>query len=69
MLAQDERLAELWGEAKKLTDANNAHAGYDNPSIAAGDFDFSDTVEATWIFNMNDFNNVDDFFQVFATKH
>lgn len=66
IVTQHEQLGALWKEAKRLSDANNAHAGYDNPTIAAGGFDFSDTVEATWIFNLNQLKDTDDFFATFV---
>ncbi|WP_041522128.1 hypothetical protein [Gilvimarinus agarilyticus] len=65
-LAEHKALAPLWIEAKRLSDENNGHAGYDNPTIAVGGFDFSDTVEATWIFGFNQLETTDDFFKKFA---
>jgi len=65
-LAEHKALAPLWIEAKRLREENNGHAGYDNPTIAEGGFDFSDTVEATWTFRFNQLETTDDFFQRFA---
>jgi len=67
-LLQDEQLSELWHEAKRLGDKYNIDAGYDNPSIGAGGFDFSETVEATWMLNLNHLKDVDEFFQEFVAK-
>ncbi|MGL5867213.1 MAG: hypothetical protein ACRCYX_15320, partial [Dermatophilaceae bacterium] len=41
----------MWKEAQRLTDSL---ASPDNPTIRAKGMDFSDTVEALWIFGLND---------------
>jgi len=50
-----------WSEARRLADANNfsGNGHYENPAIEAGGFDFSDVVEATWIFGFNNLRNVE----------
>ena len=52
----------MWREAKGLADAKNDTAAYVNPSVKAGGFDFSDTVEATHVFGMEDLDDVEGFF-------
>ncbi len=56
-----------WAEARRVADENNfsGNGHYENPAIEAGGFDFSDVVEATWIFGFNSLTNVDAFFDEF----
>jgi len=62
------QLGELWLEAQRLALATNGKGGYDNRSIAVGGFDFSDTVEATWIFGFNQLDTVAQFFAEFMMR-
>jgi peptidoglycan/xylan/chitin deacetylase (PgdA/CDA1 family) len=58
----DPKVGLTWREAKRLADAKNDLAAYVNPSVKAGGFDFSDTVEATHIFGLDDLDDVESFF-------
>ncbi len=61
------RVGACWAEARRVADRNNfsGNGHYENPAIEAGGFDFSDVVEATWIFGFNSLRNVDAFFTEF----
>jgi len=56
-----------WAEARRVANINNRTGPgyYDNPAIRDGGFDFSDVVEATWIFGFNSLRNVNSFFNEF----
>lgn len=60
-LLADEDVGETWAEAKRLADANNEKAGYDNPAVRAGGFDFSDVSETAYIFGFEDMADVEAF--------
>lgn len=61
-------LGPLWTEAKRIADAYNPIAAYNNTAIQAGGFDFSDASEACHIFGMGKplINDHADFFNVFV---
>nr|GGH99713.1 hypothetical protein GCM10011355_26320 [Aquisalinus luteolus] len=65
MMLADEDVGAIWAEAKRLADANNEKAGYDNPAIGAGGFDFSDVSETAYIFGFEDMADVEAFAQRF----
>ncbi len=56
-----------WREARRVANANNfgGNGHYENPSIEAGGFDFSDVVEFTYFTGFNSLRNVNDFFNEF----
>jgi len=60
-------VGQCWTEARRVADENNFSGGghFENPAIEAGGFDFSDVVEATWIFGFNDLANADAYFDEF----
>jgi len=58
----------VWREAKALADARNPDAAYVNPAVAAGGFDFSDTVELAYILGFDDLRDHTEFFERFANK-
>ncbi|MGM8228672.1 carbohydrate-binding protein [Cellvibrio sp. ARAG 10.3] len=58
----------IWSEAQRVANANNSSSGYENPSIKAGGFDFSDCVENVWIFGFLQVNNVKGFFNEFLSS-
>jgi len=64
----NEKVGEIWQEAKRLSEKYNVVAGYNNEAIGAGGFDFSDTSEICWILGFNYLENSDDFFDEFLTK-
>lgn len=55
-----------WTEARRLSLRHNPVAEYVNPAVEAGGLDFSDTVEAAWLFGFEDMAGVDDFVARFA---
>ncbi len=61
----DEDVGAIWEEAKRLSDAYNIVAGYNNEAVGAGGFDFSDTSELCWIFGFEQLVGVNDFFEEF----
>jgi hypothetical protein len=62
----DPKSGSLWAEAKRLAVQVNGNTGYDNPSIQAGGFDFSDAAEACWIFGYVSLRDTEAFFQTFT---
>lgn len=64
MLA-DETVGATWAEAQRIADANNEKAGYDNPAVRAGGFDFSDVSETAYIFGFEDMAGVEAFAERF----
>ncbi len=66
-LALPNGLGACWAEARRVADENNfsGNGHFENPAIEAGGFDFSDVVEATWIFGFNSLRNVNSFFATF----
>lgn len=56
-----------WREARRVANANNFNGNghYENPSIEAGGFDFSDVVEFTFFTGFNGLRNVAAFFNEF----
>jgi len=66
-LALPKGLGACWAEARRVADENNFSGSghYENSSIEAGGFDFSDVVEATFIFGFNELRNVNSFFSEF----
>jgi hypothetical protein len=58
----------IWAEAKRLAALVNGTTGYENPSIKAGGFDFSDAAEACWIFGFNTLRDSNAFFATFLRK-
>ncbi|WP_114520960.1 hypothetical protein [Altererythrobacter sp. ZODW24] len=67
LLAHPEHGA-AWAEARRLSLKHNGFSGYDNPAVKAGGLDFSDTVEAAWIFGFVDMAGVQDFADRFSPK-
>lgn len=67
-LTDNPSLGLLWTEAKRVADAHNPIAAYNNTAIQAGGFDFSDASEACHIFGMGKplINDHVDFFNVFV---
>jgi hypothetical protein len=56
----------LWTAARSLANSKNVSPNaYINQNIKNGGFDFSDTVEATWIFGFNDLFDTNAFFNMF----
>ncbi|MDP5131610.1 MAG: hypothetical protein NWQ54_12045 [Paraglaciecola sp.] len=56
----------LWQTAKQIADKYNGQDGrYNNESIALGGFDFSDAAEMTWIFDIENAQDVNAFFAKF----
>jgi hypothetical protein len=64
----DQANGPIWAEAKRLATQVNGTTGYENPSIKAGGFDFSDAAEACWIFGFNGLRNSQAFFETFLRK-
>ena len=58
----------IWEEARRIVEEKNGTTGYENPSIKAGGFDFSDTAEAAWIFGFDELPDVSAFFEEFFQK-
>ncbi len=65
----DVGVGNIWSEAQRVADANNNISGYENPSIKAGGFDFSDCVENAWIFGFLTLNNSKAFFNEFLSNN
>lgn len=57
-----------WSEARKIANDNNYNGNghWQNPAIAAGGMDFSDTVELAYITGFNYLHNAGSFFNEFA---
>ncbi|WOI54627.1 hypothetical protein [Parvularcula sp. LCG005] len=66
-LIDDPKLNPLWSDARRIAEKWNG-VGYNNPTVAAGGLDFSDTVEAAYIFGLDDLQTADDFIARFAGK-
>ena len=62
----DERVGDIWREARRVADAYNG-VGYDNEAIRSGGFDFSDTVEAAYIFGFAELNDASEFVDYFLS--
>lgn len=63
----NEDLKEVWNLAKELCRQYNGKDGrYNNTAISGGGFDFSDLSEVTWILDINNAENVEQFFKVFG---
>lgn len=67
-LLTDLRVGPMWTEAKRLSDLHNPTAEYVNPAVSAGGLDFSDTVEAAYVFGFADMAGVGDFVARFAQE-
>lgn len=52
-LLADKRVGKVWMEARRIADEYNGK-GYFNEAVAAGGLDYSDTVEAVYIFGLMD---------------
>ncbi len=61
-LLQHPEIGPVWSRAKESADKHNPTAGYVNPKIEAGGFDFSDTVELSHILGFDHFRDHEDFF-------
>lgn len=60
-------VGELWELARRLGEKYNGVDGrYDNPAVAKGGIDFSDTVETCWIFGFESLFDAEDFFDAFS---
>jgi predicted AlkP superfamily pyrophosphatase or phosphodiesterase len=60
-------LAELWRRARRAGETFNGKDGrYDNPAVATGGIDFSDTVETCWIFGFAELIDIESFFDTFS---
>jgi len=60
-LTGDARIGAVWQAAKDLGEAENPPPGYVNPAVEQGGIDFSDTVEAAYIFGFDDMTDTADF--------
>ena len=62
----NKKVGVLWQSAQQIADKYNGQDGrYNNESIAQGGFDFSDAAELTWIFALEDAQDVSGFFDQF----
>lgn len=61
-LESDADVGDVWREARQVADTYNG-VGYLNEAVAAGGFDFSDTVEAMYIFGLDRLDDTDAFFE------
>jgi len=58
---------ELWREARRLGERFNGQDGrYDNPAVASGGIDFSDTAETCWVFGFGGLFDAESFFDTFS---
>lgn len=63
------RSGELWRAARGLGEEFNGTDGrYDNPAVASGGMDFSDTAESCWIFGFEELFDVESFFATFQVR-
>ena len=64
----DSRLIAIWEKALVIADRDNGAEGrYLNKTIKGGGLDFSDVVEATWIFGFNDLTDANSFLANFSS--
>ena len=57
----------IWRTARLIGEEFNGREGrYDNPSVASGGIDFSDTAETCWIFGFEELIDVESFFDTFS---
>ena len=60
---------ELWELAQRIGKTyNGAEGRYDNPAVAAGGIDFSDSAETCWIFGFADLFDAASFFDTFSER-
>ncbi len=63
----DPALIEIWELAIELSNRYNGKEGrYNNAAIAAGGLDFSDLSEVCWILGIQNINDTEDFFDLYA---
>ncbi|MFC5746078.1 hypothetical protein [Actinomadura rugatobispora] len=65
-LLADPESGKVWAKARRLALEFNPTSAYPNEAIAAGGLDFSDLVEAAYVFGFEDLVDVEDFASEFA---
>jgi hypothetical protein len=66
-LLADPASGPVWAEARRTAVEVNPTTGFENDAIAAGGLDFSDLVEATYIFGFEDLVDAEDFVAEFVS--